>query len=146
MAWFNAKPRAPEVPGAVSSQGKQQDRTRAQEIVARGGTPLMPDIDGAEYLVDYWQDLGMAQSEGGVPTPLSATEIAAWQQSTGNELQPWEFHILREMSRAYLRQLHESEKPECPPPYGDPTALIDRETVGKKVASAFKSMIQQKRK
>lgn len=105
----------------------------------------MPAVDGAEYLIAYWEDIGMAQIDGSGTSPLTATEIAAWQQITGTELLPWEFHVLREMSRAYLRQLHESEKPECPPPYGDPATLIDRESVGKKVASAFRAIMQHKR-
>lgn len=88
----------------------------------------------------------MFEATGMGPTPLSAAEIDAWQRGCGIELQAWEFHILREMSRAYLAQLHESEKPDCPPPYGDPVNDFDRDVVSKKVSNAFQAFIQAKRK
>lgn len=105
----------------------------------------MPRVDGAEYLVSYWQELGMVTHTGVGAVPLSASELAAWQRGVSLELEPWEFRVLLEMSRVYLHQLHESEKPECPPPYGDPVNLYDRDIVGKKVSNAFKALIQSKR-
>lgn len=106
----------------------------------------MPRLDEAQYVLTYWQELGMFQSNGMGATPLSAMEIAAWQQCSGIALQSWEFHILREMSRAYLAQLHESESPDCPPPYGDPVNNFDRQVVSKKVSNAFQALMQAKRK
>lgn len=121
------------------------ERTRGQEIVERGGSPLTPDIGDAGYLVAYWQAVGVVESGAMGQSPLSASEVRAWMECSGIQLQPWEFHALREMSKAYLAQLHESEKPECPPPYGDPVTIFDREVVSKKVSNAFKAFIQAKR-
>lgn len=147
FAWFSAKPKKPDVPGAVAKRdGSAQELTRAQDMIARGGTPLMPPLEDAAYILSYWQELGMVESNGMGATPLSAREIAAWQEGSGIMLQAWEFHILREMSRAYLAQLHESEKPDCPPPYGDPVNNFDREVVSKKVSNAFQAFMQAKRK
>jgi hypothetical protein len=115
-------------------------------VIARGGKPLMPRVDGADYVLAYWRDLGMFESNGMGATPLSAAEICAWQVCSGIVLESWEFHVLREMSRAYLAQLHESEQPDCPPPYGDPVNNFDREVVSKKVSNAFQALIQAKRK
>lgn len=88
----------------------------------------------------------MFESTGMGAAPLSSREIVAWQEGSGIILQPWEFHILRDMSRAYLAQLHESEKPDCPPPYGDPVNNFDRDVVSKKVSNAFQALMQAKRK
>lgn len=104
----------------------------------------MPILGDAAYVVGYWQDLGIVECGGMGPVPLSACEIMAWQHGTGNELQFWEFNALRQMSRAYLSQAHDSEKIECPPPFGAPEQTVDRELVGKQISSMFKSMIQAK--
>lgn len=106
----------------------------------------MPDIGDGEYLIAYWQDIGLAQSGGFGSAPLSCLEVEAWQRCTGICLEPWEFKILRDMSRSYLSQLQEGEKPECPPPYGDPVQDFDREAVSKKVSNAFKAFILAKHK
>lgn len=115
-------------------------------MIARGGRPLFPDAGEAEYIIAYWFDLGKIQSGGMGPVPLSAAEIAAWEGLSGITLAPWEFRALRRMSEAYLQQLHESEKPECPPPYGNPVQIVDRDEVSKKVGNAFRALIQAKRK
>lgn len=104
----------------------------------------MPILGDAAYVVGYWHDLGIVECGGMGPVPLSAREIMAWQHGTGNELQFWEFNALRQMSRAYLSQAHDSEKIECPPPFGAPEQTVDRELVGKQISSMFKSMIQAK--
>lgn len=120
--------------------------TRAETITANGGTPLMPEVGEAMYLVHYWQDAGMVSTGGMSPSVLTAQELEAWQRCTGFHLQAWEFNALRAMSRAYLSQAHESERPECPPPHGDPVNQFDRNVVAKKVTNAFKAFIQAGRK
>jgi len=146
LAWFSAKPKHPERPGSVSSRIKVADKTRGQEIVDRGGTPLMPDVGDAAYLVAYWQQMGMVEQGGMGMAPMSSRELAAWCSGAGIDLQPWEFHALREMSKQYLVQLNESEKPECPPPYGDPATVFDRNVVSKKVTQAFQAFMQARSK
>lgn len=146
MAWFSAKPKHLERPGSVSNRIKVAEKTRGQEIIDRGGAPLMPDVGDAAYLVAYWQQIGMVEQGGMGMAPLSASELMCWCGGAGIELQPWEFHALRQMSRQYLVQLNESEKPECPPPYGDPATVFDRDVVGKKVVQAFKTFIQARGK
>ena len=78
------------------------------------------------------------------PVALTATEIDAWQRLSGLPLDPWEFKALRDMSRAYVSQLRESETPACPPPYGEQTLEFDRGIVAKKIGNAFKSLMQSK--
>lgn len=142
MAWFGAKPKHADRPGSVSNRIKIAEKTRGQEIVDRGGTPLMPDVGDAAYLVGYWQQIGLVQHGGMGMAPLSASEVAAWCSQAAIDLQPWEFLAVREMSRHYVVQLTESEKPECPPPYGDPAKVFDRDVVSRKVQAAFQQLIR----
>jgi hypothetical protein len=146
LAWFNTKPRHPEKAGVANGPTKQAELSRAQEITERGGTPLMPDVEGSEYLVAHWQDLGVITSGGMGLAALSSQEIWAWDQCHGTMLQPWELRVLRDMSRSYLVQLHESEKPDCLPPFGDPVNVFDRGLVAKKVSNAFRSFQQVNQK
>ena len=105
----------------------------------------MPDVGDAEYVITYWQDLGMVEMGAMGPVPLSAREIISWQQCTGVELTSWEYRAIKQMSQAYLMQAKDSEKPECVPPFGDPVSEFDRSIVSNKVGNAFKAFIQAKR-
>jgi hypothetical protein len=78
--------------------------------------------------------------------PLSPVEIQSWQKGTRTDLLPFEFSTLLEMSRGYVWMLHEGEKPESLPPYGDPVREFDREALSKKVSNAFKAFIQARKK
>lgn len=105
----------------------------------------MPEIGEAAYLTGYWFDLGMVGQGGTGPVQLSAQEIQSWSAGSGIELNPWEFLVIRKMSIAYVKQLNESERPDCPPPFGDPVNQIDRDVVQNKITSAFKSFILSKK-
>jgi hypothetical protein len=126
----------------ASADTKSEQVTRAQKIERNGGNPRFPDVGDADYVITYWHDLGVVESGGMGPIPLSSKEILSWQECTGVDLQAWEFRVLREMSRRYLIQSEESKKPECPPPFGDPVSEFDRGLVSKKVGNAFKAFIQ----
>lgn len=106
----------------------------------------MPEVGEAAYLVGYWQDLGLVSAGAMSGAVLSSTEIAAWREGLAIELSPWEFTAIREMSRAYLSQTRESEKEECPPPYGEVVKEFDRDVVGSKISNTFKALIQARRK
>ncbi|WP_396190714.1 hypothetical protein [Flavobacterium sp.] len=105
----------------------------------------MPEIGAAQYLASYWFELGLIGSGAMGPVAISATELLAWQQGSGNDLTPWEFKTLREMSRAYIASMTAAETPECPPPYGKQTEAFDRSLVSKKISNAFKAFIQAKK-
>lgn len=106
----------------------------------------MPDVEGAEYLVSYWQAAGKCNAGAMGPIPLTATDLLAWQQGTRTDLLPWEFSSLLEMSRGYISMIAEGEKLQTPPPFGDPVREFDRESVSKKVTNAFKAFIQARKK
>lgn len=125
---------------------EEKQPTRAERMEANGGNPLFPDVGEAAYAIHYWQDAGSVGVGGMGLAPLSAAELTAWQQGRGLSLAPWEFQTILDMSRAYVAESRAAEKPECPPPYGNPVTEFDREVVGKKVTNAFKSLLQATKK
>lgn len=101
----------------------------------------MPDVGEVAYVVAYWQDAGMVATGGMAPARLSSTEVATWAAGCGVALAPWEFRALRDMSSAYLAELTNGEKPETPPPYGDPVQEFDREVLGRRLQNEFRALM-----
>ncbi|NDY83708.1 hypothetical protein G3I67_10730 [Orrella sp. NBD-18] len=118
---------------------------RAEQIIAQGGEPLLPEVGEVSYLLSYWQDIGLVGSGAMGAVRLSALELIAWQEGCCVTLAPWEFAVLREMSAQYIASLHEASKPECPAPYGDPLHhslhQLDRDVIQKKVVGQFKAFM-----
>jgi len=102
----------------------------------------MPDVEPVGYVAAWWQDMGMVGMGGMGPVPISSTEVMAWAAGMGIHLTPWEFATVREMSRAYLHQQHESEKPECVAPFG--SMSFDRDVVEQKLRNVFGNLSQRK--
>lgn len=115
--------------------------SRLESLLANGGTPLFPELGQGEYLLSHWFELGLTATSGMGLCPLSFQEINAFAQCNGVELLAWESVTLRRMSAEYVMQLSASEKPECPPPYGDPVNQFDREIVENKISSALRALI-----
>lgn len=105
----------------------------------------MPVVD-AEYLVKYWQDLGLCSAGSVGATALSALEISAWASMSAVELEPWEFAAIKQMSQGYVQYLYQGENPETPPPYGETVKEFDRGVVQKKLVGAFKSFMMAGKK
>lgn len=100
----------------------------------------MPMVD-ADYLINYWNDLGLCGAGSMGATALSALEISAWASLNALELEPWEFSALRQMSQNYVQYLYQGETPDTPPPYGATVKEFDRGVVQKKLVGAFKAFI-----
>lgn len=128
----------------VKDDKKEPRLSRGEEIRAKGGTPLLPDVGEFEYLVGYWQLVGLAGAGYAGPTAIMPSVVESWQRGTLVPLSAWEFQTLLDMSRAYVSQFYESSDPECPPPFGDPVNEFDRAMVSKKIKSAFTSFLRAK--
>ncbi|WP_165913229.1 hypothetical protein [Novosphingobium sp. ST904] len=95
----------------------------------------MPD-NPAPYLTDWLIEIGPAAPGG---DPLGWRDLAAWQDITGIELEPWEGRLIRRLSTDFVSQRHKAEKADCPPPY---TGIEDdipamRQRVSAQIAAIF---------
>ena len=107
---------------------------RAQ-ITRDGGTLPEPPVT-RRYLLDALLDMGICQSSAAgmsiVLSALSAQEVNAWQQGSGQRFNPWEFQVIREASRAYVAEYY-AEADE--PPWGDPDAIYNAAAVDQRLLS-----------
>jgi len=82
----------------------------------------MPPLDGVAHLLGYLYELGPTMAAGMGAGPITYSEIRAWMESVGVDLQPWEVRILRRLSLIYLNESHKAEKRDCPAPWRAPDA------------------------
>jgi broad specificity phosphatase PhoE len=103
-----------------------------------GRTPEFPPIP-TRYLVDWFFEIGPSSPGGMAGATLTWSEMEAWQRLTGISLEAWEARTIREMSRAFLKQQHDSRKANCPAPWSEsPEVVNDRVTA--QFAAMFKAM------
>lgn len=102
-AWLNATP-------------EKAAQSRFLRMKADGIDPVMPEIS-AEYLVNYLMEIGPTMPGSG--DPLTHSELRAWQENTGIELNAWQVRLLRRLSSEYASEIIKSTKPEAKPPFGE---------------------------
>ena len=139
MAWFHS---VPEQPKQAHKKGARAASTlsRGEEIRSKGGTPLLPEVVLAPYLLHYWEEMGMVSAGTMGPTSLTHSAICAWEHLSGVELQPWEVRAIRAASAGYIRTFHAAKDPQCPPPYGVKPTEVNLVDVSKRLAGLFASM------
>lgn len=93
--------------------------TRMQQLDASGKAAALPPLGLAGHLVSYLFDAGPVGHGAMGPTPISHTELAAWQHNTGVNLAAWEARALRRLSHDYLAASQDAQDPDCPPFYVD---------------------------
>lgn len=79
----------------------------------------MPPLDGGGHLIGYLWEIGPTMPGAAGSVPLSHSEIRAFQDNIGFELQPWEIRTIRSLSCDYVSELHRGEDPDAKPPYGE---------------------------
>ena len=91
------------------------EQTRIAEMKQDKIPPAYPPVSW-EWVVRYWQDVGLCMSAGGYPHALTWQEISAWQALSGVKMTAWLAETLKKMSAAYVSGLHEFSKEfaECP--------------------------------
>ena len=72
----------------------------------------------APSLLAWLLELGITESGGMGPVPLSWREIAEWTRLSGIELPPWQVRLLRNLSVAYIAESRRAEEELCAPPWG----------------------------
>lgn len=89
----------------------EQGETRRQRNERFGQGELSPELvvpEQGQYLWNWFFELDEGRSGGS--QPLTALEISAWADLTGNIMTRQDFRILRSMDRAYLHQYEEELK------------------------------------
>jgi hypothetical protein len=73
----------------------------------RGRRPeldVSPIPEESRYLLAYYGDIAMGRGSSGFgPLYLTATEIWAWSQLSGQRLTPWEFRAIRLIDRVWMK-------------------------------------------
>ncbi len=115
---------------------KGDTKSRGENLLRIRGTLDFPEIEEEEYLIDYWQDIGLASPGAMGMIPISSSEIRAWQDMSGVWLSVWEYQTLREMSREYVAQYNASDQKDTPPPYI--AKEYDKQAIEKKIKTVLR--------
>jgi hypothetical protein len=79
------------------------------------------------YLLDVLFEIGISKSGGFGATPIEWADIKDYLIVTGSKLYREESLLLRQLSKAYVNQLHESKALNAKAPWSDksrPAALL----------------------
>lgn len=83
----------------------------------------MPPIEWGEYILGYLFEMGPTIPGSMGASPLTFSEIEAWQRVVAIDLQPFEAQLIRRLSVEYFGQSHASTRRDCPAPYGGDTQV-----------------------
>lgn len=108
----------------------------------------MPPLSGGHHLVDWLHQAGTVNSGAmGGFSALAWTELRAWSQLCGIELQPWEAETIMLLSRTYASMFAEAADPHCPAPYTPEVIEAEAvEAVGDKIKAGFKALAAQRKR
>lgn len=98
-----------------------------------------PDVpEQFEYLIGYLGEIG-----GLSTNVLTWSEIKAWSELFGIELESYELRCIKDMSGWFVDQYYKSVKPECPSPWV--VEGVSKEQICNNLKSKF-AMISKSRK
>lgn len=109
----------------------------------------MPDIAGVEYLLDMMAQEGLGWcsfDQMGGAQPVSWSEIRAFSQGAGLDLEPWEAKQLRAMSVSYVNGMARGREPmKVSPAYDDrpdedPGVAFERKKLSDNLGAALSAM------
>jgi len=116
MAWLHAAPKPPEGTRRAKAAAPAKALTRLERMKKDGIAPKMPS-NPAPHIVARLIEIGITETTGMGPAPLSWREIDAWQRHTGVPLPPREARLLRQLSLSYIAESRRAEDETCPPPW-----------------------------
>lgn len=108
---------------------------------------IEPDIppNPMPHLTGWLFEIGPTSSNGMGPVPIGWQEIAAWQELTGNEINPWEARTLRKMSADFVSTMHDAKDKSFPPPFTSAEAIArNRDAVSRQIGIGFKALTMAK--
>lgn len=126
MAWLHAVPKPPEGSRRAQTAGQARRLSRLDQMKKDGIEPRMPP-NPLPHLINWLIEIGITESTGTGPKPLSWREIRAWQSNVHVRLAPWEARLLRHLSVAYIAQGRKAESENCPAPWHTEVTQRERE-------------------
>jgi hypothetical protein len=141
MAWLNA---APEPRPAKAPPPKPEPISRRRKIEETGGVLPLPDCP-SEQLVKWLFEIGPVMSSGMGPMPITWSELKAWQELTGTELEPWEARTLVALSREFAGEAVAAAKIDCPAPFSTELSDSEREKVASAVSRGMRALAASQR-
>lgn len=100
----------------------------------------MPEIS-LRYLVDYLFEVGPAGAGAFGATPLTHSELLAWQINMRRMLQPWEINMLRRLSAEWVAESYVAQEPDARPPWmGEIVTSEEKRSVASRLKAALKGM------
>jgi len=78
---------------------------------------VLPEIVGAEYIVNHWQRCGMYENGMSGSIPLTWKELQAYSIQSQSYLDAWESGQVMQMSRAYVSFSRGADELNCAAPY-----------------------------
>ncbi len=101
----------------------------------------LPDVEGAEYLINLLHEAGPVGSNGYGVEGLKWSEIHSYTTLTGLFLCPWEVMLIKELSDVFASAYNEYNGKDCPPPYfATPKELPSKEDLNTKFEKIFGGM------
>lgn len=125
LAWLGAVPQ-PAPGSAEAKAGKRNTLSRRDELKKNGIVPSLPPNPMPQLML-WFTNIGMVSAGGMGPTPLSWSEITAWQRCTGIRLAPWHAQLLRNLSIAYIAETANAEAENAPAPWRREITQRERE-------------------
>lgn len=98
----------------------------------------LPEIDYAEYLFSYADEIGFYKSNGFGVEPITWIDIHAWSVTTNTPLTAWEATTIMTLSKTFASSYHAFNEKQVPSPYMP--EIIDRKAVSKQAGSVFRSI------
>lgn len=125
MAWLNAVPKPPEgskrAKAAIAPTLSRLDQMKRDKV-----EPAMPP-NPAPHIILRLTEIGLTETNGMGPSPLSWREIEAWQRVTGVHIAPWEARLIRQLSIAYIAEGRRAESENAPAPWRAEVTQRERE-------------------
>lgn len=132
VGWLHAAPEK------SNPHDKTEPVSRIEAMQRRGETPLLPP-NPAPYLTDWLMEIGPVTYSAMGSSPIGWPDLAAWQDLTGIELEPWEARLLRRLSGCYAAETQAAKKRDRAAPYTGtaPEIVNGRDLVARKVRALF---------
>lgn len=126
MAWLHATPKPPPGTKRAKFADQAEKLSRLDQMKKDGVSPQVPP-NPAPHIVARLVEIGITETTGMGPAPLSWRELGEWQRITGVALAPWEARLLRQLSLSYIAEGRRAESENCPPPWQAAVTQAERD-------------------